>query len=235
MEKPAACGGAGIDLKEEEIAIGVDRFEETWVEVVGIVLPAVEEEGHGTVESGGDLEDGGPEEGAGVDAGGAELLGEDAAGDEGEEAEHDEYDIAELGVLVDPDAEEGAGGEEEAAEGAVGGEKGPPFGEVARGEEAGGGALDEPELVGEGEGAEGAAAEAEAAEVAGEEGGREDGKDVVRQREQQLRATRIGVVAGRLVHLQTVVRRTRVFSLLVFSLRLELERGRERDGEIFHT
>lgn len=133
MEELAAAAAARPDLEEEEIAIGVDRFEESGVEVVGVVLAAVEEEGHGAVGFGGDLEDWGPQEGAGVDAGGAELLGDDAAGDDGEESEHDEDDIAELGILVDPDAEEGEGGVEEAAEGSVGGEGGPPFREVLRG------------------------------------------------------------------------------------------------------
>ncbi|KAJ8625446.1 hypothetical protein MRB53_033976 [Persea americana] len=101
-----------------------------------------------------------------------------------------------LGVWIDPDAEEGAGGEEEAAEGSVGGEGGPPFKEVARVEQFGDGALNEPEPIREGEGAEGAAAEPEVAEVAGEEGGGDDGEYVVRERVEQPRATQIIGVAG---------------------------------------
>lgn len=92
---------------------------------------------------------------------------------------------------MDPDAENGSDPNKEATESSVGGDQGPPFRELMRGEEVGAGALNEPELVRGSEGVEGAAAEAEAAEITWLEMDGQDEENVIREREKQARTTRI--------------------------------------------
>lgn len=96
-------GGGGVGLEEEGVGEGVEGGGEEAGEE-GVVGGAVEEEEGGVAAVvGEELEDGGPEEARG------ELLGDGADGDEGEEAREGEDEVAELGVLVGPEAEERGG------------------------------------------------------------------------------------------------------------------------------
>lgn len=48
-EIAGAGAGVGLDLEVQETAMWVDGTDKTGVQVVGVVLAAVEEEGHGAV------------------------------------------------------------------------------------------------------------------------------------------------------------------------------------------
>lgn len=48
-EIAGAAAGAGLDLEAQETAMWVDGIDKTGVQVVGVVLAAVEEEGHGAI------------------------------------------------------------------------------------------------------------------------------------------------------------------------------------------
>jgi hypothetical protein len=179
----------GVGLEEEDVGVGVQGGDDAGEERGGVV--AVEEEdGGAAVGVGEELEDRGPAEAVGED------LRDAADGDEGEEAREGDDEVAELGVLVGPEAEQRGGGVEEAAHGEGGPSRGGAPGEELRlrGEEAA--ALREPGLVGAAGGesvVEVARGGGEGEEVAGAQVGGDQGEDVLRQGEDQ-----IGAVAGEL-------------------------------------
>jgi hypothetical protein len=144
---------------------------------------AVEEEESGAaVGVGKELEDGRPAEARG------ELLRYGAGGDDGEEARDSSDEVAELGVLVRPEAEQRRGGVEEAADGEGGARGGgAPREQVRlRGQQAA--ALRQPRLVGRERAAEAAGRGGQREEVAGSEVRRDERQHVLREGEDEVGA-----------------------------------------------